>query len=99
MSIRVSRSQTNGLGYIMVPANREPYLLAMSNAGASWRRLGGAERDRTADLLIANEALSQLSYSPKPLAWHPREYRGPGVCRKPPQRVSRRAPRCAYFPV
>ena len=25
---------------------------------------GGAERDRTADLLIANEALSQLSYGP-----------------------------------
>jgi hypothetical protein len=25
---------------------------------------GGAERDRTADLLVANEALSQLSYSP-----------------------------------
>ena len=29
-----------------------------------WTRRGGAERDRTADLLIANEALSQLSYSP-----------------------------------
>ena len=33
---------------------------------------GGAERDRTADLLIANEALSQLSYgpakAPRPLA-------------------------------
>src|SRR4051812_32852260 len=28
-------------------------------------KAGGAERDRTADLLIANEALSQLSYSPK----------------------------------
>jgi hypothetical protein len=28
--------------------------------------LGGAERDRTADLLVANEALSQLSYSPTP---------------------------------
>jgi hypothetical protein len=27
---------------------------------------GGAERDRTADLLVANEALSQLSYSPHP---------------------------------
>ena len=27
---------------------------------------GGAERDRTADLLIANEALSHLSYSPIP---------------------------------
>ena len=26
--------------------------------------IGGAERDRTVDLLIANEALSQLSYSP-----------------------------------
>src|SRR5438067_9643931 len=26
--------------------------------------VGGAERDRTADLLIANEALSQLSYGP-----------------------------------
>ncbi len=29
---------------------------------------GGAERDRTADLLVANEALSQLSYSPTPEA-------------------------------
>ncbi len=28
--------------------------------------IGGAERDRTADLLVANEALSQLSYSPPP---------------------------------
>src|SRR5277367_1341831 len=27
---------------------------------------GGAERDRTADLLVANEALSRLSYSPPP---------------------------------
>ena len=26
---------------------------------------GGANRDRTGDLLVANEALSQLSYSPK----------------------------------
>ena len=26
--------------------------------------VGGAEGDRTPDLLIANEALSQLSYSP-----------------------------------
>src|SRR5882757_7650305 len=28
------------------------------------RGIGGAERDRTAGLLVANEALSQLSYSP-----------------------------------
>ena len=29
-----------------------------------WKGFGGAERDRTAGLLVANEALSQLSYSP-----------------------------------
>jgi hypothetical protein len=29
---------------------------------------GGAERDRTDDLLLAKQALSQLSYSPNPLA-------------------------------
>jgi hypothetical protein len=28
--------------------------------------LGGDERARTADLLVANEALSQLSYIPSP---------------------------------
>ena len=32
--------------------------------GASCGSFGGAERDRTAGLLVANEALSQLSYSP-----------------------------------
>jgi hypothetical protein len=37
--------------------------------GRRWTRrkllnFGGAKRDRTADLLVANEALSQLSYSP-----------------------------------
>ena len=31
---------------------------------ATGRVFGGAKRDRTADLLVANEALSQLSYSP-----------------------------------
>jgi hypothetical protein len=33
-----------------------------SSANCRW--IGGAKRDRTADLLVANEALSQLSYSP-----------------------------------
>ncbi len=27
-------------------------------------RIGGASRDRTDDLIVANDALSQLSYSP-----------------------------------
>ena len=30
--------------------------------------LGGAERDRTADPLVANQVLSQLSYSPSPIS-------------------------------
>ena len=34
--------------------------------GTSLRGNGGAEGNRTPDLLIANEALSQLSYSPIP---------------------------------
>ena len=28
------------------------------------RKFGGASRDRTDDLIVANDALSQLSYSP-----------------------------------
>ena len=31
---------------------------------SSWYMYGGAEEDRTPDLVIANDALSQLSYSP-----------------------------------
>jgi hypothetical protein len=29
-----------------------------------WNLFGGASRDRTDDLIVANDALSQLSYSP-----------------------------------
>jgi hypothetical protein len=31
-------------------------------------KIGGADRDRTGGLLVANEALSQLSYSPTSLS-------------------------------
>ncbi len=31
-----------------------------------FRKTGGAEGNRTPDLVIANDALSQLSYSPEP---------------------------------
>ena len=31
------------------------------------RKVGGADRDRTGDLMLAKHALSQLSYSPKKL--------------------------------
>jgi hypothetical protein len=39
--------------------------------GAAWRqeRAGGASRDRTGDLLVANQALSQLSYGPVSSDW------------------------------
>ena len=45
-------------------------------------RDGGAEGNRTPDLLIANEALSQLSYSPIPLRSAPfsRPLAGRGQC-------------------
>src|SRR6185437_5378217 len=41
--------------------------------GVQWtpfQKLGGASRDRTGDLLHAMQALSQLSYSPKPKERH-----------------------------
>jgi hypothetical protein len=31
---------------------------------SEWLKHGGASRDRTDDLIVANDALSQLSYSP-----------------------------------
>jgi hypothetical protein len=43
-------------------------------------KAGGASRDRTGDLLVANQALSQLSYGPAPISWwvwedlHPRPH-------------------------
>ena len=43
---------------------RCPRPLDDGDAGRSVEKLGGARRDRTADLLHAMQALSQLSYSP-----------------------------------
>ena len=53
-------------------------------------RNGGAERDRTAGLLVANEALSQLSYSPTTLRFYQqmakvrRRWAGPAGLRHDP---------------
>src|SRR3990172_11671078 len=44
------------------------YAIAFSNRSRATRRAarrGGAERDRTANLCVANAALSQLSYGPE----------------------------------
>ena len=35
---------------------------------SDWMSFGGADRDRTGGLLVANQALSQLSYSPVELS-------------------------------
>ena len=43
---------------------------------------GGASRDRTGDLLVANQTLSQLSYGPVP---EPSEHRAPRS--RPPEMV------------
>ena len=43
----------------------EPTLILLSSRPA----LGGADRDRTGDLLLAKQALSQLSYGPGARGW------------------------------
>jgi hypothetical protein len=70
--IYVSLQQTNtanflvGLGRIELPTSP---LSGVRSSQLSYRpsglfKAGGAGRDRTGDLLNANQALSQLSYSP-----------------------------------
>ena len=55
---RLSGARSNQLSY-------EPLLLASSSAGLfAVRRTGGDERVRTAGLLLARQALYQLSYTP-----------------------------------
>ncbi len=56
----------------------------MSGAVSLWRRfallmtrclkVGGASRDRTGDLLVANQTLSQLSYGPVRLTFRDRRH-------------------------
>ncbi len=43
------------------------------------RNIGGAKRDRTADLLHAMQALSQLSYGPEPWDFPCRRGEAPGA--------------------
>ena len=59
---------------------RCPRPLDDGDAGRSVEKLGGARRDRTADLLHAMQALSQLSYSPL----EPRTLRAPAQAVKKP---------------
>ena len=40
------------------------FLISLASLLTLHAKLGGGERDRTDDLLLAKQALSQLSYSP-----------------------------------
>ena len=48
------------------PASRPHSPLSMTKLLFRHHDFGGADRDRTGGLLVANQALSQLSYSPLP---------------------------------
>jgi hypothetical protein len=63
-AIRAPRSQSRAIEekpYAILLAN--PNKLSHSRSRPIWGYLGGADRDRTGGLLVANQALSQLSYS------------------------------------
>ena len=47
-----------------VPADCGKLLLSVNSTATAHVYHGGARRDRTVDLLLAKQALSQLSYSP-----------------------------------
>ena len=69
MSNNQSRAPTALTFGMPLPANPMPKLLKQSYSLSSLRRSkpigsGGADRDRTGDLLLAKQALSQLSYGP-----------------------------------
>ena len=46
------------------PVSKSASLTSNGGDWATANEIGGAERDRTADLMLAKHALSQLSYSP-----------------------------------
>ena len=48
------------------PKPMQTLLFFQGYSSSRHQNLGGAERDRTADPLLAKQVLSQLSYSPKP---------------------------------
>ena len=50
------------------PRLKSPEASKLKSARFQTLRIGGGERDRTDDLLLAKQALSQLSYTPVPRA-------------------------------
>ena len=61
---RLARCGVGGIAASFLRGSRESRPLRKGTPSAAADRIGGAERDRTDDLLLAKQALSQLSYSP-----------------------------------
>ena len=62
------QSSLHNVGRTRISSKADAKLLFLqrisSTASLDTKRIGGAERDRTADPLLAKQVLSQLSYSP-----------------------------------
>ena len=66
-SYHISQIQLLRSGYVVSSSGREPYLPGTVRRPMLCPRglpAGGDKRDRTVDLLLAKQALSQLSYTP-----------------------------------
>jgi hypothetical protein len=61
---RENRSSPNAVGSEVRSQTPDPFHSLMAPLSDRARRISGGERDRTDDLLLAKQALSQLSYTP-----------------------------------
>ena len=58
--------------------NGSAIAIVLRSTATPLKRLGGARRDRTDDLMLAKHALSQLSYGPGPAREYALGIGGPG---------------------
>ena len=63
---RENRSSPNAMGSEVRSQTSDPFQPLIAPTFDCSRRISGGERDRTDDLLLAKQALSQLSYTPVP---------------------------------
>ena len=61
---RENRSSPNAMGSEVRSQTPDPFQSLIAPISDLCRRISGGERDRTDDLLLAKQALSQLSYTP-----------------------------------
>jgi hypothetical protein len=59
-------SQNRDVGHPLLLLSGRPFESGFAEFAYVLERIGGADRDRTGDPLLAKQVLSQLSYSPLP---------------------------------